>query len=135
MIGSSLCGYPTFWNSAKAAQKWRRKNPCKGWAGNAWKVDRVIHEMLLIGERNAKAARDLARSLGVTPRYVSKTVFDERRQGIPICASVDNKNPGYYLPANRAEFERYCRQLSHRVKETTDTLLACSETLSKMKDG
>ena len=92
----------------------------------------MIHELLMVGEENAKTARDLARIVGTKPREISRMIERERRQGKTICASVNSKKPGYFLPKDKADFAAYCRRLEHRYKEVGITLMACEESLEGM---
>ena len=92
----------------------------------------MIFEMLDTGEQNARTARELAMILKLDRRKVSSLVERERREGKPICATCDSKTPGYYIPANREDMERYCRRLHHRAGEIFKTRAACLETLDSL---
>lgn len=92
----------------------------------------MIYEMLDTGEGNAKTARELAKLLQVDRRVISSLVERERRAGRPICATCDNKAPGYYIPATREDMERYCGQLQHRAGEIYKTRAACLGTLDSL---
>ena len=92
----------------------------------------MVFELLSTGEQNARSARELARALGTDRRGISSLVEQERRAGKPICATCDNKNPGYYVPATREDMERYCSRLKHRAGEIYKTRAACSETLDSL---
>ena len=92
----------------------------------------MIFEMLDTGEQNARTARELAMILKLDRRKVSSLVERERREGKPICATCDSKTPGYYIPANREDMERYCRRLHHRAGEIYKTRAACLETLDSL---
>lgn len=89
----------------------------------------MVFELLSTGEQNARSARELARALGTDRRSISSLVEQERRAGKPICATCDNKNPGYYVPATREDMERYCSRLKHRAGEIFKTRAACLTTL------
>ena len=89
----------------------------------------MIYEMLAAGPNNAISATHVARVLGVHKRDVSKMVEQERRAGRPICATCNSKNPGYFLPEDRAEMEHYIRRLRHREAEIAATRAACETTL------
>ena len=88
----------------------------------------MIYELLMTGEENATTARDLAKMAGLNRRQVSILIERERRAGRPICATCDSKNPGYYIPVNREDMQRYCRRLEHREAEIARTREACART-------
>lgn len=92
----------------------------------------MIFEMLETGEQNARPARELARLLNIDRRGISVLVEQERRAGKPICATCDNRTPGYYIPATREEMERYCNRLHHRAGEIFKTRAACINTLDSL---
>ena len=81
----------------------------------------MISEHLGHGASNAMTARQLSNLLGMERRLLVKAIEKERRQGIPICASTDASNPGYYLAANEAELDAYTRQLWKRAGEIHKT--------------
>ena len=56
----------------------------------------MVYEILLTGAENAQNGRDICGLLHISKRELTQTVERERRQGNPICASTDAKNPGYY---------------------------------------
>ena len=91
----------------------------------------MIYEMLAAGPNNAVSATHLARVLGVHKRDVSKMVERERREGRPICATCNSKNPGYFLPESREEMEHYIKRVRHREAEIAATRAACEETLHR----
>lgn len=72
----------------------------------------MINEILLTGAENATSGTDICAMLHISKRELTATVERERRDGHPICASTDAKNPGYYLAANKDEMQRYCNSLS-----------------------
>lgn len=94
----------------------------------------MIHELLSTGRDNARTGRELARFLRCTLRDVTAQVERERRDGQPICAATGN-NPGYFLPANPEELERYCNALKRRCNEIDATLQAmvCGEAAVKQR--
>lgn len=81
----------------------------------------MISEHLEHGAAHAITAKELSKALGISRRLLSKAIEQERRQGIPICASTDASNPGYYLAANEAELDAYTRQLWKRAGEIHKT--------------
>lgn len=92
----------------------------------------MIYELLDTGEENARSSRFLANLLGIDRRAISSLVERERRAGKPICATCDNKAPGYFIPANRADMERYCGRLLHRAGEIFKTRAACLDLLDSL---
>ena len=94
----------------------------------------MIYEMLATGEQNARTARYLAQILGTDRRSISELVERERRAGKPICATT-GRTPGYFIPADRDEMERFCRQLQHRAGEIFKTRAACLNTLKQLPAG
>lgn len=99
----------------------------------------LISDFLLTGEQNAQTAKQLcsyAKNAGVklSERQLSQAIEHERRQGIPICASCDSKNPGYYLAADKGEMQRYCDSLRHRAGEIHATRRACIKTIAHLPE-
>ena len=91
----------------------------------------LVSSILLTGSGNALPGREIRRILGLKDaREVASLVEQERRRGVPICASCDNRNPGYYLPASSVELEEYCRSLRGRIGEINRTLEALEDTLT-----
>lgn len=90
-----------------------------------------LASILLTGKVNAVPGREIKRILGLKDaREVSAIVEQERRGGVPICASCDHRNPGYYLPETQAELKEYCRSLRGRIGEINRTLEALEDTLT-----
>lgn len=81
----------------------------------------MISEHLEHGATHAITAKELSKALGIDRRMLAKAIEQERRQGIPICASTDAAKPGYYLAANQAEFDAYTHQLWKRAGEIHKT--------------
>lgn len=92
----------------------------------------MIYEKLPIGDAKPITARELADYFHVGIRFIVETIEKERREGYPICATCDYKNPGYYIAANREEMLSYCMRLSHRVNELQKTRLACLRSLANI---
>lgn len=88
----------------------------------------MIYEILGEGLERAKTAREIQDLLGMTRREVTRQVERERRDGIPICASVADPR-GYYLAATKEEMEGYCKALEHRQQEVGRTLAGCQKSL------
>jgi len=83
-----------------------------------------IASILKTGKENAISGRKLCEMLGLTMRELTLRVEKERRAGAPICASTSGA-PGYYMAANEAEIQDYCRRLEHRMEELKKTRAAC----------
>ena len=89
-----------------------------------------VARVLLTGKENALPGREIRRILGLKDqRDVTALVERERRGGIPICATCDSRNPGYYLPASPGELQDYTRSLQGRIREVSATLDAMETTL------
>lgn len=95
----------------------------------------MINEILLTGAENATSGTDICSMLHISKRELTATVERERRDGHPICASTDAKNPGYYLAANKDEMQRYCNSLFHRAGEIHKTRRACLGTMDKLPES
>lgn len=92
----------------------------------------MVKEILLKGEQSAIPGRDLCMLLNMRPRDLQKLIERERRDGAPICASYDRRNPGYYLAETQEEMRDYCGKLRKRAGEIFKTRRAClksAETL------
>lgn len=89
-----------------------------------------VARVLLTGKENALPGREIRRILGLKDqRDVTSLIERERRGGVPICASCDGKNPGYYLPASSVELQDYTRSLQGRIREVSATLNAMEVAL------
>lgn len=95
----------------------------------------MINEILLSGAENATSSTDICSLLHIGKRELTATVERERRDGHPICASTDPKNPGYYLAANKGEMRRYCNSLFHRAGEIHKTRRACMKTMGILPES
>lgn len=92
----------------------------------------MVFELLGIGAKNARSAQELATIIGTERRGISLLVERERREGMPICATCDSSNPGYYIPESRTEMEHYCNRLRHRAGEIFKTRAACMKSMDKL---
>ncbi len=92
----------------------------------------MIAEYLQTGRENARTAKYLAAMLGCDVREISAAIERERRQGQPIIASCDFKQPGYYLAANAKELRQYCGRLHHRAGEIHKTRRALLEAAQNL---
>ena len=91
----------------------------------------MVNEILLHGAENAQTGRQLCTILNITQRDLTAAIEQERRAGVPICAAT-GKKPGYFLAANQAEMEKYCRSLWRRAGEIHKTRKACLKTLATL---
>ncbi|MBR2520777.1 MAG: hypothetical protein IKE62_01170 [Oscillospiraceae bacterium] len=94
--------------------------------------DGDLARVLLTGRQRALSARELTQILGMQNlRDVSSRVEAERLKGIPICASCDSTNPGYYLAADQQELAEYLRSLRRRLEHVQATLDALERTFDR----
>lgn len=91
-----------------------------------WTQARVARQ-LGRGKNAAVTARELAALLHRNEREISREIERERSIGIPVCASSDSGNPGYFLPATAAELAEYRRSLERRVAAVSRTLHAIED--------
>lgn len=89
-----------------------------------------ICDFLSEGRENALSAKELSQILHVQKRTISRAIERARRSGVPILASVDRFEPGYYLPESESEIQEYLKMLRHRLREihTTESALATAAT-------
>lgn len=82
----------------------------------------MIYEILSRGVANAISGKHLMTILNLRDgRDITRQVEKERHAGIPICATTNSGNPGYYLPDSPAELERYIKSLDRRLKNVRET--------------
>lgn len=86
--------------------------------------DGDISSILSVGQENAVNLKYLMKITGMDNRTVRKTIEDERRRGIPICADCV---AGYYLPTTEDEKMRCVRSMRHRATEIFRTAKAIEE--------
>ena len=93
-----------------------------------------VSDYLNTGAENAKSGRQLCKALNISQRELTLAIEKERREGEPICASTDAKNPGYYLAADKGEMQRFCKSLFHRAGEIHKTRKACLATMDGLPE-
>lgn len=93
-----------------------------------------VADYLRQGELYAHTARELAYMMNCNVRDISKMIEEERRQGAPICATCDNRRPGYYLADNPADLAAYCQKLHRRAGEIYKTRRALLKTMQQMQE-
>lgn len=79
-----------------------------------------ISDLLCKGQENALPLRHLETITGRDGRSIRLEIERERRDGIPILSNGD----GYYLPATRAEVERFTQSMLRRAREIEITARA-----------
>ena len=94
----------------------------------------MVYELLSIGRERAKTGRELCKILDIKPRDLTEAIEQERRQGIPICANTGGRAAGYFLAADKAEMQAYCKSLYHRAGEIFKTRRACMRTLEHLPE-
>ena len=92
----------------------------------------MIKDYLSTGREHARTARELAAALLCSVRDISAGIEKERRQGQPIIATCDPKQPGYYLAETAEEIQKYCNTLHHRAGEIYKTRSALLETAKNL---
>lgn len=95
----------------------------------------MICKLLSRGEKNAVTASELCTILGIGRRSLIEQVKRERRAGLPICASCNNANPGYFLAESQEEMQAYCNSLSKRAEEIELTRQACLNIIPTLPNG
>lgn len=92
-----------------------------------------IFPLLGHGKSSAVPGKELAGLLGLDDlRELTKLVERERASGIPICATCDSQQPGYFLSSGPGELAAYIKSLDrrlHNVRKTRDRL---ADTLESM---
>lgn len=92
-----------------------------------------VFPLLGHGKENAVPGHELAALLGLSDlRELTRIVERERAAGIPVCATCDSQQPGYYLACEPSELAAYIRSLDrrlHNVRRTRDRL---ADTLEEM---
>lgn len=92
----------------------------------------MIHEILPTGAANAIPGKQLAESLGLDHRTLTRLVEKERQSGCAICAGVTEDSLGYFRPQDAGELSLYCRSLDRRLRNIQKTRRAMGDALVKM---
>ena len=91
-----------------------------------------ILDCLPVGADQPVTARQLAELCGHDDqRKISRQIEHLRRAGVPICASCDPVNPGYFRAETPAELALYLHGLRGRMKEITATHNALERALNE----
>lgn len=92
-----------------------------------------VFPLLGHGKENAVPGHELAALLGLSDlRELTRIVERERAAGIPVCATCDSQQPGYYIACTQTELAAYIKSLDrrlHNVRRTRDRL---ADTLEEM---
>ena len=89
-----------------------------------------ILNCLPVGADRPVTAKDVAAMCGHSDqRKVSRQIEHLRRSGVPVCASCDPANPGYYRAATPGELALYLHGLRGRMREITATHNALERVL------
>ena len=94
----------------------------------------MIADFLLTGEANATPAKELCKLIECNSRELTRQIEYERRQGQPICASCNSRNPGYYLAKDKGGMKAYCGKLLHRMGEIAATLRCCKSSIDQLDE-
>lgn len=106
-----------------------------GYGADRGAGERMIKEVLLHGEEHAVSGKYLVGILGLRDnRDLTRRIAQERRVGVPICATTNSDNPGYYLAATPTEMEKYIDSLDRRLLNMQETRNACHESLRRMTE-
>lgn len=85
------------------------------------------------GKYSAVTGRELAERMGMGDlREISRLVERERNSLIPICATCNPSNPGYFLPCDVWELSEYNKILKCRIRAITRTQKAIETALERM---
>ena len=93
-----------------------------------------IADYLPKGKENAVNGAYLCALLHIDARALRNIVEKARRDMVPICASMEGKDGGYYLAANKREMQGYCRSLESRENAFRETREACELTIPLLPD-
>lgn len=88
-----------------------------------------IYNLIPTGQENAIHLDNIAKSLGVSPRYAKKLVRDARMEGLAICSG----DCGYWIASNEEEQELFIKRLRKQGYERLKTAKAVNNTLKDNK--
>lgn len=89
----------------------------------------TIMELLQEGEENAITAKEIARYYHCNRRNITRTIHNLRAKGEVILSNNIGKTCGYYLPADRAEVERFTRTMHSRLKNIKAATISAEKYL------
>lgn len=93
----------------------------------------TVSNHLPTGAENAITGTEICAMLNISQRELTSAIERERRAGKPICASTD-RQPGYFLAADKGEMQRFCKSLFHRAGEIHKTRKACMATIDSLPE-
>lgn len=93
----------------------------------------TIMELLQEGEENAINAKELAKYYNCDTRSITQEIHNLRRSGKVILSNNVGRTCGYYLPADRAEVERFAKTMHSRLKQIKIATLSAEKYLSEVK--
>ena len=106
--------------------------PCVQFITGNSKWQGQILDCLPIGADSPITAARMAELCGHNDqRKVSRQIEHLRRSGVPVCASCDPANPGYYRAQSAAELALYLHGLRGRMKEITRTYNSLESALNE----
>ena len=92
----------------------------------------TIMELLQEGEENALTAKELAKYFNCDTRSITQEIHNLRRSGKVIISVNIVINNGFFLPADRAEVERFARTMHSRLKQIKLATLSAEKYLSEV---
>lgn len=92
----------------------------------------TIMELLQEGVENAISARDLAKYYNCDTRSITQEIHNLRRSGKVILSVNTGINNGFFLPADRAEVERFAKTMHSRLKQIKLATLSAEKYLSEV---
>ncbi len=63
----------------------------------------TVDDVLMVGEANARKAKDIGAITGLTVRGVTLAVRELIKEGVPVASSKDSVSGGYYITETREE--------------------------------
>ena len=92
----------------------------------------TILELLQEGVQNAITAKELAKYYNCDTRNITRTIHNLRAKGEVILSNNIGRTYGYYLPADRAEVERFAKTMHSRLKNIKIATLSAEKYLSEV---
>lgn len=92
----------------------------------------TIMELLQEGEENAISAKELAKYYNCDTRSITQEIHNLRRSGKVILSVNTGINNGFFLPADRAEVERFAKTMHSRLKQIKLATLSAEKYLSEV---
>ena len=93
----------------------------------------TIMELLQEGEENAISAEEIAKYYHCNRRNITQEIHNLRRSGKVILSVNTGINNGFFLPADRAEVERFAKTMHSRLKNIKIATLSAEKYLSEVK--